>query len=95
MARFLHGLNREIQDIVELYQYGSLEDLVHQSTKGKEREKERRDKSPKKRIEVLQGQQDVVPPPPLVPPSLVVLSVSSVWERGALPLNALIERLWS
>ena len=29
MARFLHGLNREIQDIVELHHYASLEDLIH------------------------------------------------------------------
>ncbi|RDX90469.1 hypothetical protein CR513_27663, partial [Mucuna pruriens] len=33
MARFLHGLNREVQDIVELYHYTSLANLVHQATK--------------------------------------------------------------
>ncbi|RDY06568.1 hypothetical protein CR513_09413, partial [Mucuna pruriens] len=33
MARFLHGLNREIQDIVELHYYNTLEDLVHQDKK--------------------------------------------------------------
>ncbi|RDX82673.1 hypothetical protein CR513_36500, partial [Mucuna pruriens] len=33
MARFLHGLNREIQDIVELHHYSTLEDLVLQATK--------------------------------------------------------------
>ena len=33
MARFLHGLNREIQDIVELHHYASLEDLIHQAIK--------------------------------------------------------------
>ena len=33
MARFLHGLNREIQDIVELHHYASLEDLIHQVIK--------------------------------------------------------------
>ena len=33
MARFLHGLNREIQDIVELHNYASLEDLIHQAIK--------------------------------------------------------------
>ena len=33
MARFLHGLNREIQDIVELHYYASLEDLTHQAIK--------------------------------------------------------------
>ncbi|RDX69790.1 hypothetical protein CR513_51044, partial [Mucuna pruriens] len=35
MARFLHWLNREIQDIVKLYHYHNLEDLVHQATKTK------------------------------------------------------------
>jgi len=29
MARFLHGLNRDIQDVVELHHYASLEDLIH------------------------------------------------------------------
>ncbi|RDY00585.1 hypothetical protein CR513_16222, partial [Mucuna pruriens] len=33
MARFLHRLNRDIQDIVELHHYSSIEDLVHQATK--------------------------------------------------------------
>jgi len=33
MARFSHGLNREIQDIVELHHYASLEDLIHQAIK--------------------------------------------------------------
>ena len=33
MTRFLHGLNREIQDIVELHHYVSLEDLIHQAIK--------------------------------------------------------------
>ncbi|RDY08454.1 hypothetical protein CR513_07298, partial [Mucuna pruriens] len=33
MARFLHGLNREIQDIVELHDYTSLSILVHHATK--------------------------------------------------------------
>ncbi|XP_074560130.1 uncharacterized protein LOC141816203 [Curcuma longa] len=33
MARFLHGLNRDIGDIVELQHYVELEDLVHQAMK--------------------------------------------------------------
>ncbi|RDX91684.1 hypothetical protein CR513_26293, partial [Mucuna pruriens] len=33
MARFLHGLNREIQDIVEVQYYTTLEELVHKATK--------------------------------------------------------------
>ena len=35
MARFLHGLNKEIQDIVKLPHYASLEDLIHQTIKVK------------------------------------------------------------
>ncbi|RDX81750.1 hypothetical protein CR513_37536, partial [Mucuna pruriens] len=75
LARFLHRLNREIQGIVELHHYSTLDDLVHQATKrkfsskksyhntswkGKEREKERlrRDKSPKNGNDFSQG-----PPP--------------------------------
>ncbi|RDX97681.1 hypothetical protein CR513_19523, partial [Mucuna pruriens] len=33
MARFLHGLNRDIQGIMELYDYTSLTTLVHQASK--------------------------------------------------------------
>jgi len=33
MARFLHGLNSDIRDVVELQNYVELEDLVHQATK--------------------------------------------------------------
>ena len=33
MVRFLHGLNREIQDIIELHYYASLEDIIHQALK--------------------------------------------------------------
>ncbi|RDX98621.1 hypothetical protein CR513_18441, partial [Mucuna pruriens] len=33
IVRFLHGLNREIQDIVELHHYSAIEDLVHPVTK--------------------------------------------------------------
>ena len=33
LARFLHGLNSDIRDVVELYNYVKLEDLVHQATK--------------------------------------------------------------
>ncbi|RDX74005.1 hypothetical protein CR513_46301, partial [Mucuna pruriens] len=77
MARFLHGLNKEIQDIVELHNYGSLKDLVHHVTKlssrksypnanwkGKKKEKERprRDKSPKKGNDISQGQKDMTLP---------------------------------
>ena len=33
IARFMRGLRREIQDIVELYEYFSLEKLVHLALK--------------------------------------------------------------
>jgi len=33
IARFVSGLRREIQDIVELYEYSSLENLVHLTIK--------------------------------------------------------------
>ncbi|XP_062114134.1 uncharacterized protein LOC133825167 [Humulus lupulus] len=36
MARFLHGLNREIADIVELQHYVELTDMVHQAIKVEE-----------------------------------------------------------
>uniref|UniRef100_A0A2N9GXJ1 RNA-directed DNA polymerase n=1 Tax=Fagus sylvatica TaxID=28930 RepID=A0A2N9GXJ1_FAGSY len=36
MARFLHGLNREIADIVEMQHYVKLTDMVHQAIKVKE-----------------------------------------------------------
>uniref|UniRef100_A0A2N9F015 Reverse transcriptase domain-containing protein n=1 Tax=Fagus sylvatica TaxID=28930 RepID=A0A2N9F015_FAGSY len=35
MARFLHGLNREIADIVEMQHYVELTDMVHQAIKGR------------------------------------------------------------
>jgi len=37
MARFLNGLNREIQDVVEMHHYETLEDLIHQATKVKQK----------------------------------------------------------
>ncbi|RDY09720.1 hypothetical protein CR513_05870, partial [Mucuna pruriens] len=33
IARFLHSLNREVQDVVDLQQYATLGELVHQATK--------------------------------------------------------------
>ncbi|RDX61686.1 hypothetical protein CR513_60061, partial [Mucuna pruriens] len=33
MAYFLYGLNKDIQDVVELYHYASIDDLVHQATR--------------------------------------------------------------
>jgi len=33
MARFLNELNREIQDVLEMHHYETLEDLIHQARK--------------------------------------------------------------
>ncbi|RDX78142.1 hypothetical protein CR513_41618, partial [Mucuna pruriens] len=33
IARFMHGLNRDIQDVVGLHDYGNLGELVHQDVK--------------------------------------------------------------
>lgn len=33
MARFLHGLNWEITDIVKMHHYIEIMDMVHQTTK--------------------------------------------------------------
>ncbi|RDX81032.1 hypothetical protein CR513_38327, partial [Mucuna pruriens] len=63
MARFIHGLNKEIQDMVELYSYGVLGELVHQAVKrsrDKEKDKVRSDKSPKKGSEPFQCQKEIV-----------------------------------
>ncbi|RDX83790.1 hypothetical protein CR513_35259, partial [Mucuna pruriens] len=35
MVQFLHEINREIQDVVELHRYSTLEELIHQATKPK------------------------------------------------------------
>ncbi|RDY13660.1 hypothetical protein CR513_01380, partial [Mucuna pruriens] len=81
MARFFHGLNREIQDIVELHHYHSLEDLIHKATmrkitsrspypsstwKDKEKDKPKKNKDPKKESETLSVQNEVKAPPTLV-----------------------------
>ena len=62
MARFLNGLNREIQVVVEMHHYETLEDLIHQATKVEQQLKRRnayrksssswRDKEKYKRKEV-------------------------------------------
>src|SRR3954471_13138901 len=41
MARFLHGLNRDISDIVELHHYVEVDDLVHQAIKVEQQLKRR------------------------------------------------------
>lgn len=37
MARFIHGLNHDIIDIVELHHYVSMDELVHQAIKLEQR----------------------------------------------------------
>ncbi|RDX92936.1 hypothetical protein CR513_24871, partial [Mucuna pruriens] len=71
MTHFLHRLNRDIQDIVELYHYTSMDDLVHQTTrrsypnspkrwksKDEEKKQPRKDKSPKKGSFLPQSQKE-------------------------------------
>ena len=41
MARFLHGLNREIADVVEMQHYVELTDMVHQAIKVEQQLKRR------------------------------------------------------
>ena len=41
MARFLNGLNWEIQDMVEMHHYEILEDLIHQATRVEQQLKRR------------------------------------------------------
>ncbi|RDY11584.1 hypothetical protein CR513_03734, partial [Mucuna pruriens] len=41
MTRFLHGLNRDIQDIVELYNYVTMDNLVHQAIRVEAQQKRR------------------------------------------------------
>ncbi|RDX70450.1 hypothetical protein CR513_50309, partial [Mucuna pruriens] len=61
MTHFIHRLNKDIQDVVKLYHYTSMDDLVHQATqRGKEKEKDRlrKDKSPKKGSFLPQGRKE-------------------------------------
>ncbi|RDY03940.1 hypothetical protein CR513_12402, partial [Mucuna pruriens] len=74
VACFLHGLNREIQDVVELQHYSTLGELVHQAIKWferkreREKEKARREKSPKKGSESSLGQKEATSTPiPMAP----------------------------
>ncbi|KAL0423283.1 UNVERIFIED_CONTAM: hypothetical protein Sradi_0863100 [Sesamum radiatum] len=41
MAHFLHGLNRDIVDVVENHHYGELEEMVHQAIKVEQQLKRR------------------------------------------------------
>ncbi|RDX69850.1 hypothetical protein CR513_50982, partial [Mucuna pruriens] len=78
LAWFLHGLNKEIQDVIELQHYRTLgERSASRNTyngtsgwKGKDKEKERarREKSPKKESEALNGRKEVTfTPTPMTP----------------------------
>ncbi|RDX85639.1 hypothetical protein CR513_33137, partial [Mucuna pruriens] len=92
MTQILHGLNREIQDVVEIQHYKNLSKLIHQaikvemqirkgsasrktyggcsSWKGKEKEKDRarREKSPKKGSETSTSRKEFTPTLTLILP---------------------------
>ncbi|RDX89820.1 hypothetical protein CR513_28404, partial [Mucuna pruriens] len=73
MARFLHSLNIEIQDIIEFQHYSTLEELVHQAIKAELRnssmkpysnssswkERSKRDKILKNGSDISQGQKEI------------------------------------
>ena len=41
MSRFLHGLNRDIQDVLELHTYNTMEELIHRAVKVEQQLKRR------------------------------------------------------
>ncbi|RDY11915.1 hypothetical protein CR513_03351, partial [Mucuna pruriens] len=84
IARFLHSLKREIQDVMELKHYKNLSELVHQDIKGKEREKDRtrREKSPKKRSEAFIGQKELTLIPTPMPPTTSSIKCFKCLEKG-------------
>ena len=65
MARFLNGLNREIQDVGEMHHYETLEDLIHQATKVEKQLKRRnayRKSSPHGEIRrIIKGRKLLLP----------------------------------
>ncbi|RDX97568.1 hypothetical protein CR513_19657, partial [Mucuna pruriens] len=61
IARFLHDLNREVQDVVELQQYTTLGEL--------EKKEKRRDKSLKKGSELSHGRKEIATTPTRSAPS--------------------------
>ncbi|RDX97127.1 hypothetical protein CR513_20148, partial [Mucuna pruriens] len=64
IVRFLHGLNREIQDIVKLQSYSNLGTLVHQEIKvEKDKEKVRSNKSSKKGSGPFQVRKEMIVTP--------------------------------
>ena len=94
MARFLHGLSRKIQDIVELHHYASLEDLIHQAikveqqVKRKQTYKKERGSSFKSHEKVLPLVKIILTLLPLLP-KRVPVNVLGVWERVILSPNVL------
>ena len=99
MARYLHGLNREIQDIVELHHYASLKDLIHQAIKVEQQVK-RKQTYKKNRGSSLKSHEKVLPLVKIILTLLPLLqrrgllNVLSVWERVILPPNVLTKGLW-
>ena len=99
MARYLHGLNREIQDIVELHHYASLKDLIHQAIKVEQQVK-RKQTYKKNRGSSLKSHEKVLPLVKIILTLLpllqkrVPINVLSVWERVILSPNVLTKGEW-
>ncbi|RDY13234.1 hypothetical protein CR513_01877, partial [Mucuna pruriens] len=117
MTQFLHGLNREIEDVVELQHYSTLGELVHQTIKvemkirrrsafrktyvgssgwkGKEKEKEkvRREKSPKKGSDPVLGQKEVASTPTTNAPRTSNIKCFKFLGKGHIALQCPIRRV--
>ncbi|RDY04732.1 hypothetical protein CR513_11514, partial [Mucuna pruriens] len=98
MARFLHGLNREVQDIVQFYYYTSLDDLplrgptlvvLVRRVRKKRTKCQERTTILRRRVSLHMAEKRKLPHLILVLLSLVALS-----EKGKLPPNAQIEEQW-
>ncbi|RDY03436.1 hypothetical protein CR513_12979, partial [Mucuna pruriens] len=84
MARFLHGLNQDIQDMIEMSHYSTMDDL------GKQKEKERpgREKIPKKESTLLPSQKEEGKLPNLVQTSKSSsIKCSKYLGKGHIALN--------
>ncbi|RDY13682.1 hypothetical protein CR513_01362, partial [Mucuna pruriens] len=111
MARFLHGLNKEIKDVMDLQCFSTLGELVHQAIKvemqirrrsafrksyvyisgwkGKEREKEkgRREKSPKKGSDPSLGRKETTSTPTLMAPRISDIKCFKFLGKGHIALQ--------
>ncbi|RDY11949.1 hypothetical protein CR513_03318, partial [Mucuna pruriens] len=77
MARFLHWLNRDIHDVVKLYHYTSMDDLVHKATRiGRERTKVKRRGASHPKADKNREHYQFQPSHP----KATILSASSIWR---------------